>query len=65
MTKRLLTLKEFAYELGVSEALAKKWQRLGKIRWTKLGRCVRVPREEAERLILAGLQSSGRGGVKS
>ena len=50
MTKRLLTLKEFASELSISEALARKWQRNGKLRVTKLGRCVRLPQEEIERL---------------
>ncbi|PYV99248.1 MAG: hypothetical protein DMG89_08500 [Acidobacteria bacterium] len=60
MTKRLLTLKEFASELSISEALARKWQRNGKLRVTKLGRCVRVPQEEIERLIAVGVVNHGR-----
>jgi excisionase family DNA binding protein len=55
--KRLLTLKEFAEELSISEALARKWQRLGAVRITKLGRCVRVPSEEVDRLIAIGIEN--------
>ncbi len=63
MTRPLLTLKEFSAQLSISEALARKWQRIGKIRVIKLGRAVRVPQEEVDRLIAEGSQNFGRASV--
>ncbi len=53
---RTLTFKQFAQALQISEALVRKWQRLGKIRVVKLGRCVRVPVEELNRVTQGGVQ---------
>ncbi len=53
---KLLTKKEFALELGVSEALVNKWLRLGKIRVIRLSRCVRISREELSRVTAGGLR---------
>jgi excisionase family DNA binding protein len=53
---KTLTLKQTANALGVSEALVRKWQRLGKIRIVRLGRCVRVPQEEVVRIAHGGIQ---------
>lgn len=63
MTRPLLTLKEFSAQLSISEALARKWRRIGRIRVVTLGRAVRVPQEEVDRLIAEGSQNPGRASV--
>ena len=53
---RTLTRKQFAEALQVSENLVRKWQRLGKVRVVKLGRCVRVPIEELLRAVAGAIR---------
>jgi excisionase family DNA binding protein len=51
-----LTLSEFADALCISRALARKWAKLGKIKIVRLGRCVRIPADELERVIREGVE---------
>jgi hypothetical protein len=55
---KTVTRKEFADALRVSPALVTKWQRLGKVRTVKLGRCVRFPVEELSRVAQGGIHYS-------
>lgn len=47
----LLTVAQAAQELGLKESTIRRWVLCRRIRCVKLGRCVRIPREEVERLI--------------
>lgn len=49
--QRLLTVKEFAQTIAVTEACVRRWTMERKIQVVKLGRLVRIPRSEVERLI--------------
>jgi excisionase family DNA binding protein len=51
---QLLTSKQFAYAIGVTEACVRRWTLLRKIKVVKLGRLVRIPRVEVQRLIDEG-----------
>lgn len=53
---RLLTMQQFAERLGVTTACIRRWLLESKIAKVKLGRLVRIPNEECERLIREGLQ---------
>ena len=52
--QKLLTLKEAAALLSVSEEFMKKLRREGRLHVVKLGRAVRVPVNELERLCREG-----------
>jgi excisionase family DNA binding protein len=52
--KSLLRVNEFAAILNVTPAAVRKWLLLRRISCTRLGRLVRIPREEATRLIETG-----------
>jgi excisionase family DNA binding protein len=57
-----LTYKEFAYESRLSPSSVRKRVRQGELRATRIGRAVRIPRSELERLVrLSELQTAGRG----
>ena len=47
----LLTVGQAAQGLALKESTIRRWILCRRIRYVKLGRCVRVPREEVERLI--------------
>lgn len=47
---QLLTSKQFAYAIGVSEACVRRWTMERKIKVVRLGRLVRIPRTEVQRL---------------
>ena len=51
---QLLTSKQFANAIGVTEACVRKWRLLRKINVVRLGRLVRVPRTEVQRVIEDG-----------
>lgn len=51
---QLLTSKQFAYAIGVSEACVRKWTLERTIKVVRLGRLVRIPRTEVQRLIDEG-----------
>jgi excisionase family DNA binding protein len=52
----LLTVQEFADALGVTTSCVRRWLLEGKVAKVKLGKLVRVPAEECERLISEGLR---------
>ncbi|MBZ5562607.1 MAG: helix-turn-helix domain-containing protein [Acidobacteriia bacterium] len=54
--KTLLSVPEFAEALGVTVACCRRWLLERKIAHVKLGRLVRIPREELDRLIAEGLR---------
>ena len=56
--KRLFNVKQFARRLGISEGLARKWLRLGKVQAVKLSRCTRIREEELDRIIADGLPAA-------
>ena len=47
---QLLTSKQFAHVIGVSEACVRRWTMERKIKVVRLGRLVRIPRTEVQRL---------------
>ena len=42
----LLTVAQAAQELALKESTIRRWVLCRRIRYIKLGRCVRIPREE-------------------
>jgi excisionase family DNA binding protein len=52
--KSLLRVNEFAAVLNVTPAAVRRWLLERKIASTRIGRLVRIPRDEATRLIEAG-----------
>jgi excisionase family DNA binding protein len=54
--KSLLRVNEFAAILNVTTACVRRWLLERKIASTRVGRLVRIPREEATRLIEAGFR---------
>lgn len=52
----LLTVREFAEALGVTVSCTRRWLLEEKIAKVKLGRLVRIPASECERLINSGLR---------
>jgi len=54
--KSLLRVNEFAQLLNVTPACIRRWLLERKIASTRIGRLVRIPREEASRLIENGLR---------
>ncbi len=53
--EKLITIKEAAYTLAVSPEFLKKLQRAGRLRVVRLGRAVRIPCEEVDRLSRDGV----------
>jgi excisionase family DNA binding protein len=56
--KPLMSVPQFATTLGVTPACIRRWILERKITTIKLGRLVRIPSSEAERLISSGLRSA-------
>jgi excisionase family DNA binding protein len=54
--EELVSVPQFADVLGVTQACVRRWLLERKIAYVKLGRLVRVPREELERLIAEGFR---------
>jgi excisionase family DNA binding protein len=54
----LMSVPQFADALGVTSACIRRWILERKIATVKLGRLVRIPSSEAERLISSGLRSA-------
>jgi excisionase family DNA binding protein len=50
-----LTAKAFAKELGVSDLMIRAWLAQRRISYHKIGRAVRIPRTELERLLAESL----------
>ena len=53
---KLLTVPEFAETLAVTAACVRRWLLEGKIAHVKVGRLVRIPLDEAERIIQTGFR---------
>lgn len=51
---RFLTPKEFAARLSISRWTVYAWLQEGRIRSTKIGRLVRIPESEVDRLVQEG-----------
>jgi excisionase family DNA binding protein len=58
----LLRLDEFASNLRITLACARRWARERKITVVKLGRLVRVPSSEVERIVREGTRNAKRTG---
>jgi excisionase family DNA binding protein len=50
----MLTVEQVAHELGLKESTIRAWLLKRKFAFVKLGRSVRIPRAEVERLIREG-----------
>lgn len=53
--KRLLSIAEFAEALGVTVACCRRWILERRVTFTKIGRLVRIPASEVDRLVEEGL----------
>jgi excisionase family DNA binding protein len=58
--KSLLRVNEFAAILDVTPACVRRWLFERKIASTRIGRLVRIPRDEAIRLIESGFRPAKR-----
>jgi excisionase family DNA binding protein len=54
--KKPYQVPEFAGELDVTPACIRRWILEKKISYYKIGRCVRIPASELERLLAEGLK---------
>jgi excisionase family DNA binding protein len=52
---KLLSIVEFAEALGVTVACCRRWILERRVTFTKIGRLVRIPAAEVDRLIAEGL----------
>jgi len=55
-TERLLSPQKFADRLSISRWTVYAWLQEGRIKSVKLGRLVRIPESEVERLVQEGAQ---------
>ena len=53
--REALSRREAAAVLGISEGLVIKMVRLGRITAIRIGKCVRIPRHEIERILREGV----------
>jgi excisionase family DNA binding protein len=58
--KSLLRVNEFAAILNVTPAAVRRWLLERKIASTRIGRLVRIPGSEVERLVQSGLRPARR-----
>ena len=63
-TRALLTKQEFSKPLGVTIACVNRWLLEGKIARVKVGRLVRIPAEELDRIISEGYRPAKSKGSK-
>lgn len=54
--EKLLSVPEFAEALGVTVACCRRWLLESRITFTKIGRLVRIPASEVDRMISEGLR---------
>ena len=57
----LLSIREFANALNITVACARRWVLERKVTTVKLGRLIRVPSTEVERLVNSGLRPARPG----
>jgi excisionase family DNA binding protein len=60
---KLFSITEFAKALSVTPACVRRWLFESKIAKIKLGRLVRIPASEADRLIAEGLRPARTAGI--
>jgi excisionase family DNA binding protein len=53
-----LTVDEFAEALGITRACVRRWLLERRVTSTRIGRLVRIPTSEIERLVESGLRPS-------
>jgi excisionase family DNA binding protein len=58
--KSLMTVRQFAEALNVTPACIRRWVLERKIATVRLGRLVRIPAPEVERLVGSGLRPARR-----
>jgi excisionase family DNA binding protein len=58
--KRLMSVPEFSKCLSVTQSCVRRWILERRVRVIKLGRLVRIPASECERLISEGLRPARR-----
>jgi excisionase family DNA binding protein len=58
MTSGLVSVEEAAVRIGCSVGAVRRWARQGRLKTVKLGRAVRVPTLELERVILHGIPAA-------
>jgi excisionase family DNA binding protein len=56
METRLLKICEFASRLGVTQSCIRRWVLERRVATVKVGRLVRIPESEAQRIVDAGLR---------
>lgn len=54
--EKLLTVPDFSQSMNITQACTRRWILERKVATVKLGRLVRIPESEVERLIQAGLR---------
>jgi excisionase family DNA binding protein len=59
---RLLTIPEFADALRVKPSCVRRWLSESKVTRVHVGRLVRIPATEIERIVRLGTRSATRGG---
>jgi len=62
MAKQLMNVSEFADALGITKACVRRWILERRITTVKLGRLVRLPQSEVQRIITAGTRPAKAGG---
>jgi excisionase family DNA binding protein len=56
MELKLLKISEFASRLGVTQSCIRRWVLERRVATVKVGRLIRIPETEAERIVEAGLR---------
>src|SRR5262245_56663477 len=59
MVSALLTVREAATRLGVSEAAARRWVHRGRLRAVRIGRWVRIDPQEPDTIVARGSLDMG------
>lgn len=49
--RKVYTVSEFAYELGIPQSSVRRWLKKGELRGTKMGKKWLIPATEMERLV--------------
>jgi len=57
---KMLTVDEFARKVNASQAGVRRWIMQRRINVVRIGRLVRIPPEEARRIVKLGLRPSNR-----
>ena len=56
MAAKLMNVHQFADSLGITVAAVRRWLLERRVTHIKIGRCVRIPESEVDRIIDAGLR---------